>query len=66
MKPSAQRDWGQEKVHLGRHAAYLWCAHGILESAAVEALMRAAGLNATSRNWATLQKIHAMLKADGR
>lgn len=66
MKPLAQRDWGPEKVHLGRHAAYLWCARGILESAAVEGMMRAAGRDATSRNWATLQKIHALLKADGR
>jgi uncharacterized protein (DUF1697 family) len=30
----AGRAWGAEKLHLGKHAAYLWCANGILESKA--------------------------------
>jgi len=66
LKAVAQQDWGEERVHLGRQAAYLWCARGILESTALEALMRAAGPEATTRNWATLQKIRALLPTDGR
>jgi len=57
----AGKDWGEERVHLGRHAAYIWCAQGILESDALEALMRASGATATTRNWATLGKIHALM-----
>jgi uncharacterized protein (DUF1697 family) len=66
LKALAQREWGEERVHLGRQAGYIWCARGILESAALEALMRAAGPDSTTRNWATLQKIRALLAADGR
>jgi len=57
----ARKDWGEERIHVGRHAAYIWCARGILESQAVEALMRAIGGTATTRNWATLGKIHALM-----
>ena len=61
LAPLARKDWGAERVHLGRHAAYIWCAPGILESHAVEALMRATGATTTTRNWATLGKIHALM-----
>ena len=61
----ATRTWGEERVHVGRHAAYLWCAHGILESSAAEALLTDLAGTGTTRNWATLSKIHALL-ADGR
>jgi uncharacterized protein (DUF1697 family) len=60
-------DWGNEQVHVGRHAAYLWCADGILESKAVAALLGRLAETGTTRNWATLGKIHALLQgADGR
>lgn len=63
----ARDDWGDERVHLGKHAAYVWCARGILESAALAALSKSLGGAATTRNWATLRKIHALLSAgDGR
>ncbi|MEQ8860907.1 MAG: DUF1697 domain-containing protein [Pseudomonadales bacterium] len=43
-----------------RHCAYLYCAAGILESKAGNALLGAAGKHATTRNWATTLKLHAM------
>lgn len=46
-----------EKFVLGKHAAYLWCANGILESKAAEALLGKRGQGVTTRNWATFQKI---------
>ena len=57
----ARQDWDEERVHVGTHAAYIWCANGILESPALEALMRAIGATGTTRNWATLGKIHALM-----
>ena len=63
----AARRWGEERIHVGRHAAYLWCAHGILESEAIGPLFAALEDNCTTRNWGTLKKIHALLEepADG-
>ena len=50
----------RERFHLGEHAAYLWCAGGILESAAAQALLGNAGREATTRNWATVLKLDAL------
>lgn len=57
----AERDWGRERVHVGKHAAYIWCAGGILESVALDALLRALWPGGTTRNWATLGKIHVLM-----
>jgi uncharacterized protein (DUF1697 family) len=53
-----------EQFHLGEHAAYLWCADGILQSKAAEALLGRLGSNATTRNWATVQRIGMLLRGD--
>jgi len=50
-----------ERLHLGEHAAYLWCHDGILQSKAGSALLGKFGQAATTRNWATVLKIRAML-----
>jgi uncharacterized protein (DUF1697 family) len=50
-----------EQFHVGTQAAYLHCAGGILESKAGEALVGKAGKAATTRNWATLQKLQALV-----
>lgn len=52
-----------ERFALGKHAAYLHCANGILESKAGEALLGKAGRHATTRNWATVQKLAALAGA---
>lgn len=49
-----------EQFAVGKHAAYLFCANGILASKAGEALLAKAGTLATTRNWATVQKLHAL------
>jgi uncharacterized protein (DUF1697 family) len=64
VAPLADRAWGEEKVHLGKHAAYLWCANGILESKAAVALLKQLSETGTTRNWATLGKIQALMEAD--
>lgn len=54
--------WGNERIHVGKHAAYLWCADGILESKAATALLKGLEGLGTTRNWATLNKIHALMR----
>ena len=51
-----------ERFLLGRHAAYLWCPDGILQSRAAQALLGKPARAVTSRNWATVTKIHALLR----
>jgi len=51
-----------ERMHVGAHAAYLWCGKGILESKAGAAMLGKAGRAATSRNWATVMKLTALLR----
>jgi len=51
-----------ERFHIGREAGYLYCASGILESRAGAALVgKGAGL-VTSRNWATVLKLHELVR----
>ncbi len=54
-----------ERLHIGRQAAYLHCAGGILESKAGAALLGKTGRGITTRNWATVMKLGALLN-DGR
>lgn len=61
LRTLAEGDWGDEVLHVGEHAAYLWCANGILESKLAVALLRGLGATGTTRNWGTVQKINAML-----
>lgn len=61
VKAVAREQWGAEKVHVGKHAAYIWCANGILESKAAVALLKNLADTGTTRNWGTLNKIHALL-----
>jgi len=54
-----------EQFSAGKHAAYLLCANGLLESKAGAALLGKAGQSATTRNWATTLKLHAMAREVG-
>ena len=69
LKKWTRQTWGDDRVHVNVHAAYLWCANGILESKLAESLLKDLSGAGTTRNWATLNKIHALLEdcaADGR
>jgi uncharacterized protein (DUF1697 family) len=61
LKTIADTDWAAEEVHLGEHAAYLWCANGILESKVAGPLLKDLAHTGTTRNWATLEKIQALM-----
>jgi uncharacterized protein (DUF1697 family) len=49
-----------EQFSVGSHGAYLLCASGLLESKAAAALLGKADQTATTRNWATVLKLHAL------
>lgn len=61
LAPVAEFVQPTERWQLGSHAAYLWCAGGILDSQAGDALLGKLGRNVTTRNWATVQKLVALL-----
>ncbi|HZX26975.1 MAG TPA: DUF1697 domain-containing protein [Telluria sp.] len=63
VEPLAAMQWGPEQVAVGRRAAYVWCPVGLLQSPAATAVGKALGDATTSRNWATIGKLHAMLRA---
>lgn len=52
-----------ERFLLTAHAAYLHCPGGLLDSRAGEALLAKAGPGVTTRNWATVLKLHALAAA---
>ena len=55
----------REKFLAGRHAAYLFCTDGILESKAGAALLGKVGKRATTRNLATTLKLYELSNATG-
>lgn len=60
LQAVCSQEWLPDCVGLGERAIYVWCANGILESRALVALGKLLGDGTTSRNWATLQKLHAL------
>jgi uncharacterized protein (DUF1697 family) len=62
VKAMTGTEWGGDAIHVGREAAYLWCANGILESKAAVALLKGLDNAGTTRNWSTMQKLHTLLQ----
>jgi uncharacterized protein (DUF1697 family) len=58
-KPLLARSWTPEALAVGKRAAYVWCANGIIESKLLLAFGRVTGGVATTRNWATILKLQA-------
>ena len=53
-----------EQFFVGKHAAYLFLPGGILKSKAGDALLGKAGKAATTRNWATILKLQALISRE--
>ncbi len=60
VKPLVAQKWGNEKLALGNRVVYFWCPDGILESPLAKAIAKALGNGVTTRNWATVLKLHDM------
>ncbi len=54
-----RQKWPPERMAFGRHAVFLSCPGGILDSPLLQAFSRAVGEDATTRNWATVLKLQA-------
>jgi uncharacterized protein (DUF1697 family) len=57
----AAADWAPDALAVGRRAAYVWCADGILQSKLALSVNRALGDSVTTRNWNTVEKIGLLL-----
>lgn len=53
-----------ERLVIGQHAAYLYCAAGLLESPVGAAMLGKAGRSVTTRNWATTLKLSALCSSN--
>lgn len=62
LAPLAARDWMPERLAVGKRAAYMWSPAGIAEGELVDAVGRMLGDKATTRNWATCNRIAAVAK----
>jgi uncharacterized protein (DUF1697 family) len=61
LEPLLTQDWAPEVLTLGTRVAYVWCHNGLLISKAFEAVSRIMRDTITTRNWATMLKIQAMM-----
>ena len=63
LEPLSKRSWAPSVLAVGSRAAYAWCPDGVLASELTEAMGRILGDGATTRNWGTVTKLHALLGA---
>ena len=60
--PLLQQQWEPEVLAIGTRVAYVWCPEGMLAGRVAEAVGRVLGDGATTRNWATMTKLHALVQ----
>jgi uncharacterized protein (DUF1697 family) len=60
LTPLLKHDWAREALAVGKRVAYIWSPDGVLASQAAEAVNRTLGDAVTTRNWATVMKLHAL------
>jgi len=61
LLPLTQQEWIPEIIELNHRVAYLWCPGGVLASPLVKAVSGILGEKVTTRSWATMLKIDAMV-----
>jgi uncharacterized protein (DUF1697 family) len=57
--PLLREAWAPDALAVGRRAAYLWCADGVIGSRLSQAFGRQLGEAATIRSWSTVLKLQA-------
>jgi uncharacterized protein (DUF1697 family) len=62
LEPLLKEDWAPDALALGQRVAYMWCAGGLLESRLADTVGRVLRDAVTTRNWATILKLHALTK----
>jgi len=61
LEPLLKQEWAPDVLAIGGRVAYVWCSGGILDSRLVQAVGPVLGNTATTRNWATILKLHALI-----
>jgi uncharacterized protein (DUF1697 family) len=64
LLPLERQEWAPDVLAVGARVAYLWCPKGMMESPLVTAVNRLLGDAATTRNWATMTKLHALIGSE--
>jgi uncharacterized protein (DUF1697 family) len=64
LKPLLKQKWAPDALAITRRAAYLWCSAGVLDSPVSKAFAKQAGDRVTTRNWATVLKLHAAAQGE--
>lgn len=62
VEPLLAQEWGSEAIAVGERAVYVWCPDGVLQSRLPEAVGRLLGDAVTTRNWATMTKLDALVR----
>ena len=62
LEPLLKEDWGPDALAVGQRVAYMWCAGGLLESRLADTIGRVLRDAVTTRNWATILKLHALTR----
>ena len=63
LLPLTRQKWAPEALGVGERAAYVWCPRSMLESPLFTAVTRHLGDGATTRNWATITKLQALVES---
>ncbi len=63
LTPLTKERWAPEAFAVGTRVAYIWCPGGQIESPLVKAAFRLLGDGVTTRNWATITKLHDLAGA---
>ena len=61
-QPLLAENWSPEAFAIGTKAAYLWYGGGVIDSKLAKAVGRVMGDAMTTRNWATVMKLHAAIR----
>ena len=64
LDPIRTLNWEPDVLAVGERVAYMWCASGMMESRLATAAARLLGDAVTTRNWATMLKVHALLTTE--
>jgi uncharacterized protein (DUF1697 family) len=65
LRSLMEEKWTPDALAIGSRAGYLWCAYGVLDSKLSQAFARRGGEAVTTRNWATVLKLHAASNRPG-
>jgi uncharacterized protein (DUF1697 family) len=63
LQPLLDQDWRPDVLAVGSRAAYMWCPRGMLGSRLPDEIGRRLGDAVTTRNWATISKLHTLAAA---